>query len=56
MLRVLIVDDKADARELVQNSLATFCPNVQLVGTAKSVKSGIETIGKFKPDIVLLDV
>lgn len=32
------------------------CPNVVIVGTADSVKSGLEAIEKHHPDLVLLDI
>jgi two-component system, LytTR family, response regulator len=33
-----------------------YCTDVEVIGEADSVKSGIETITKLQPDLVLLDV
>ncbi len=56
MLKVLIIDDELNAREVIASTLLANCKNVTLVGTADSVKSGKVAIELNKPDIVLLDV
>jgi two-component system LytT family response regulator len=56
MLKVVIIDDELNAREVIANTLLANCENVSLVGTADNVKNGIHCIELNKPDIVLLDV
>ncbi len=56
MLRIVIIDDEPNSRELISNSLLSHCKNVEIVGSADSVRSGLLAIQKHKPDIVLLDV
>jgi two-component system LytT family response regulator len=56
MLKVVIIDDELNAREVIANTLLANCENVSLVGTADNVKTGIRCIEQNKPDIVLLDV
>jgi two-component system LytT family response regulator len=36
--------------------LSLFCPNVQIIGEAKDVKTGVELLQIVKPDIVFLDI
>ena len=55
-LNAVIVEDEASGRETLKNYLATYCPEVTLLGMADSVKTGVELVQKIKPDIVFLDV
>ncbi|PLX00419.1 MAG: DNA-binding response regulator [Marinilabiliales bacterium] len=56
MIRTLIVDDEANARETIADMLQMFCPNVEIVGQADSVGSAFTEIQKSKPELVLLDI
>lgn len=54
-VRVLIVDDSALMRKLLTDLLKTS-PEIEVVGTACDAASAIELTGKFRPDVVTLDV
>ena len=56
MLRTIVIDDEPNARQVVKNILELYCKNVDIVGEAEDVKSGISIINKQKPDLVLLDI
>lgn len=56
MLRTIIVDDEKSARESLASLLQTYCPLIEIIGTADSVKQGIAAIEKHKPHLVFLDV
>jgi two-component system LytT family response regulator len=56
MLRTIIVDDEAHARETLARLLAVHCPQVKLVGEAIGVESGLKIIRELHPQLVLLDV
>jgi len=56
MIRILIIDDEKSNREMITDLLEENIPNVQIIGEADGVKSGIESIRKLTPDLVLLDV
>lgn len=56
MLRVVIIDDEPNSREVISNTLIAYCENIDIVGSADSVKSGIAVLEKTNPDLVLLDV
>ena len=55
-MRAVVIDDEDSVRESTQTLLAIYCPDVEVVGTASGVKSGIECIKNEKPDLVFLDV
>jgi two-component system chemotaxis response regulator CheB len=54
-LKVLIVDDSAIYRSLVQGCLREM-PDVKCVGTAVDGKDAIAKAGELRPDLILLDV
>jgi two-component system LytT family response regulator len=56
MLRTVIIDDEKSGREVIMNLLSLCCRNVTVVAEADGVKTGIETIQSFKPDLVMLDI
>ena len=56
MIKAVIIDDEPAMQEVNTRLLAEYFPDVTLLGTAKSIKNGIELIIKAKPDLVLLDI
>jgi two-component system, LytTR family, response regulator len=56
MLRTLIIDDEAPVRDMLIGLLQKTCPQVNIVGEASSVSSGIRAIREKSPDLVLLDI
>src|SRR4030067_2172320 len=54
-IRVLIVDDVAETRENVRK-LLQFEADVEVVGTARSGKEGIQLSQELAPDVVLMDI
>ncbi|MCX6233138.1 MAG: LytTR family DNA-binding domain-containing protein [Bacteroidetes bacterium] len=56
MLRTIIIDDEALVRDTLSKLLHACCPNVKIIGLADGVESGIATIRKHHPDLVLLDI
>jgi len=56
LLRTLIIDDESHIRRSLSTMLAEECPNVDVVGTADGVENGLKAIGKYHPDLVLLDI
>ena len=56
MLRTIIIDDEAHVRESLAEMLKIHCPNVKVVDRAEGVKSGVKSILKRHPDLILLDI
>lgn len=55
-LKAIIVEDELASRETLTSYLIKYCPVVELIAEADSVKSGLEAIKKHKPDVVFLDI
>ncbi|WP_028978357.1 LytR/AlgR family response regulator transcription factor [Sporocytophaga myxococcoides] len=56
VLKAVIVDDEVSGRETLSHYIQKYCQDVEIVGFADSVKSGLEVIEKCRPDILFLDV
>ncbi len=56
MIRVVIVDDEPATRNLLTQLFRDYFPDVNLVGEAEDVASGIKLLEKEKPDLLLLDI
>ncbi len=54
-IRILIVDDIAETRENIRK-LLQFESDVEVVGTARSGKEGIQLAQELDPDVVLMDI
>ncbi|MEZ4998404.1 MAG: LytTR family DNA-binding domain-containing protein [Bacteroidales bacterium] len=56
MIRAVVIDDEKLARDVICNYLAEYCPDVEIVAEASSVKTGYAAIQKTTPDLIFLDV
>jgi len=56
MLRTVIIDDEFNAREVLKHLISQYCNDVELVGEADGVASGIQMIREKTPDLVFLDI
>lgn len=56
MIRAIIIDDEADAREGLKLTLEKFCPEVEILQLCATPDEGIDSIKKLKPELVFLDV
>ena len=54
-MNVLVVDDDADVRELVAQSLKSQWPRANIVGVAEGSK-GLLLMGSLNPDLIFLDI
>lgn len=55
MIKVLIVDDSAVAREILKKGLSAI-PGISVVGTAKDAYTARDKIVKLEPDVMTLDI
>lgn len=51
-----IVEDETRSRELLQNLVEEFCPELQLLGSAATVEEAIKSIHQLQPQLLLLDI
>ncbi len=54
-IRVLIVDDIAETREMIQRMLS-FDASIEVVGTARTGREAIDITDKLKPDVAIMDI
>lgn len=55
-MKAILVDDEKDSRDILANYLHKYCPDVELLAQCESVKTGIEAIKTFQPNLVFLDI
>jgi len=55
-IRAILVDDEESARDVLQNLLIRFCPEVELIAKCENVLQAVEVIKKEQPDLVFLDI
>ena len=55
-LTAVIIDDEPHSIYVLKNLLATYCPNVKVVGQADNAINGRAVINEFSPDVVFLDI
>lgn len=55
-LKAILVEDESNSREILRNYLKKYCPRVDLIGEAASIKGGLELIANNQLDLVFLDV
>ena len=53
--RVLVVDDVSETRENVRK-LLQFEADIEVVGTARTGKEGVQLSEELKPDVILMDI
>jgi two-component system, LytTR family, response regulator len=56
MINAIIVDDEQDGREALRLAIRNYCPSVNLLAVCGSAQEGIESINRYAPDLVFLDV
>jgi two-component system LytT family response regulator len=56
MIKAVIIDDEIAMQEMNSRLLVDYFPEIELVGLADSIKSGVELIARKNPDLVLLDI
>ncbi len=55
MIKVLVVEDSAVARELITHILSSD-PEITVVGTAADGAEAVEFVSRYKPDVITMDI
>lgn len=55
-LTAILIDDISSALEMLQNDLELKHPEIEIIGTAKSVVEASKLLRKKQPDILFLDI
>ena len=56
MIKAIIIDDEAHARNAIKRKLDTYCPDVDIIGIAENVSQAYEIVVETKPDLIFLDI
>ena len=56
MVNALIVDDEADALDVLRLSIEKHCPEILIKKVCDTPEEGIQAIKDLKPDLVFLDI
>lgn len=56
MIKAIIIDDEQKSRETIAAVLKLHCKDVSVIAQAGDVKSGLDAIAQYPPDLILLDV
>lgn len=55
-MKAIIIDDESSNTKLLIKLLETYCPEVDILGTADNVELGLELINNLKPQLLFLDI
>lgn len=55
-MKVLVIDNEPAVLQALVQLIEAFCTDISVLETANSVKTGVEKIKSFQPDILFLDV
>ena len=55
-MTALIIEDMPQAVAVLEADLATYCPDVQVIGIAHSVVSAAKLLRQLRPDVIFLDI
>jgi len=56
MIRAIIIDDEQKSREILKSLIEQNHPEINIVGTADSVQSGIALVRSSAPQLLFLDI
>lgn len=55
-LHAVVIDDEKLSREVLCNYLKEYCPEVDVIAQASSIKTAYKSIKKYGPDLIFLDI
>lgn len=55
-VKIVIVEDEAEIRNVLENVLARISPDYEVAGTASDGRAGLALIRRTRPDLVILDI
>lgn len=55
-MKAILIDDMPQALQVLRADIEENAPNIEIIGTANSVVSGVKLLMQQKPDILFLDI
>jgi len=56
MITAILIDDDANLRNGMRSLLSRYATDIEIIGEAESVKTGVEIMTKLQPQVVFLDI
>ena len=56
MIKAILIDDDSNLRSGMKGLLAMFAPQIEIIGEADTVATGVAIIEKVKPQLIFLDI
>lgn len=56
MPSAIIVEDMPNALQVLQTDLKTYCPEIEIIGTAESIVQAAKLLRQLQPEIIFLDI
>lgn len=56
MISAVIIDDESKARTTLKELLKSVCTDIQVIGEADGVASGLQLLEQTQPDVVFIDI
>lgn len=56
MIKAILIDDDSNLRTGMKGLLAMFAPQIEIIGEADTVATGVAIIEKVKPQLIFLDI
>lgn len=55
-IKAILVDDEESARDVLENLLRRFCPEIELLDKCNNVEQAVKSINLHQPNLVFLDI
>lgn len=55
-MNYVIIENEKDSFDLLHNLIKEYCPDLNFLATAASIKMGVKTISAHNPDLVFFDI
>ena len=55
-INAILIDDELNSLQNLQQKLAGFCPDINIIGVSQKPEEGILLIKQYQPDVVFLDI
>jgi len=52
MIKAILIDDDINLREGMKGLLSLYAPDINIIGEADSVESGVEIVSKLYPQVI----
>jgi two-component system LytT family response regulator len=56
MIKTILIDDEEDSLTSLAFSIKNYCPTVEIIDTCSSPTNAINSINKYIPDLIFLDI